>query len=186
MGKLSDTVFIAEGAAILGDVEIGDKTSVWYNAVIRGDVVKVKIGEECNVQDCCVIHGEEPVVLGNRVSLGHGAIVHGAKIGDNVLVGMGSVIMDGAEIGENSLVAAGALITKGKKFPPNSLIMGSPAVAKRELKPEELESVSFNADLYLATAKKHREGLWDTPIDDLIAEIQNARKWRRPELSALW
>ena len=97
MAKISDTVFIAEGAAILGDVEIGDKTSVWYNAVIRGDVVKVKIGEECNVQDCCVIHGEEPVVLGNRVSLGHGAIVHGAKIGDNVLVGMGSVIMDGAE-----------------------------------------------------------------------------------------
>lgn len=175
MAKISDSAYIAKGAAILGDVEIGERTGVWYNAVIRGDVVKVKIGDECNVQDCCVIHGEQPVTLGNRVSLGHGAIVHGATIGNNVLVGMGSVIMDGAEIGDNCLIAAGSLITKGKKFPPNSLIMGSPAVAKRELKPEELESVSFNADLYLATAKKHREGLWDTPMDDLIAEIQKAR-----------
>ena len=89
---------------------------------------------------------------------------------------MGSTVMDGAEIGDNCLIAAGSLITKGKKFPPNSLIMGSPAVVKRELTPKELESVSFNADLYLATAIKHREGLWDTPMDDIIAEVQKGRR----------
>ena len=176
MAKISEKAFIAEGAVIKGDVEIADHVAVLYNSVIRGDVVKVVIGEESNVQDCCMIHGEQPVVIGRRVSLGHGVIVHGAKIGNNVLVGMGSTVMDCAEIGDNCLIAAGSLITKGKKFPPNSLIMGSPAVVKRELTPKELESVSFNADLYLATAIKHREGLWDTPMDDIIAEVQKGRR----------
>lgn len=125
MAKISEKAFIAEGAVIKGDVEIADHVAVLYNSVIRGDVVKVVIGEESNVQDCCMIHGEQPVVIGRRVSLGHGVIVHGAKIGNNVLVGMGSTVMDGAEIGDNCLIAAGSLITKGKKFPPNSLIMGS-------------------------------------------------------------
>ena len=176
MAKVSEKAFIAEGAVIKGDVEIADHAVVLYNSVIRGDVVKITIGEESNVQDGCLIHGEQPVVIGKRVSLGHGVIIHGAQIADNVLIGMGSIVMDGAEIGENCLVAAGSLITKGKKFPPNSLIMGSPAKVKRELTPEELESISFNADLYLAVAIKHREELWDTPMDDIIAEVRNGRR----------
>lgn len=176
MVKISDTAYIAEGAIIKGDVEIGANASVWYNAVIRGDSVKVVIGDESNVQDGCIIHGEAPVTLGKRVSLGHGVIIHGATIGDNVLVGMGSVVMDGAVIGENSLVAAGSLITKGKIFPPNSLIMGSPASVKRELTPAELESVSFNADLYIATAIKHRDERWETPTEDIIEEVKKSRR----------
>ena len=172
MVNISEYSFVSQGAVIKGDVKVGERAVIMYNAVIRGDVVPVRIGEESNVQDGCIIHGEQPVTLGKRVSLGHGVIVHGATIGDNVLVGMGSIVMDGAEIGDNTLIAAGSLITKGKKFPPNSLIMGSPAKVKRELTPEELESISFNADLYLATAKKHREELWDTPVDDIIEEIR--------------
>ena len=175
MAKISESAFVAPDAVIKGDVEVGERAVIMYNAVIRGDVEPVRIGEESNVQDGCIIHGEQPVTLGKRVSLGHGVIIHGATIGDNVLVGMGSVIMDGAEIGENTLIAAGSLITKGKKFPPNSLIMGSPAKVKRELTPEEVESVSYNADLYLAIAKKHSEELWDTPVDDLIEEIRKNR-----------
>ncbi len=175
MAKISDSAFVAPDAVIKGEVEVGERAVIMYNAVIRGDVEPIRIGEESNVQDCCIIHGEQPVRLGKRVSLGHGVIIHGATIGDNVLVGMGSIVMDGAEIGDNTLIAAGSLITKGKKFPPNSLIMGSPAKVKRELTPEELESVSYNADLYLAIAKKHREELWDTPIDDLVEEIKKDR-----------
>lgn len=175
MVKIGEGGFIAENAVIKGDVEIGNNVTIMYNAVLRGDVQSITIGDESNVQDGCIIHGEQPTILGKRVSLGHGVIIHGAKIDDNVLVGMGSIIMDGAEIGANSLIAAGALITKGKKYPPNSLIMGSPAVAKRELKPEEMESVSFNADLYLAIGKKHREDLWDISTDDIIAEMKKEK-----------
>ncbi len=175
MDNLKKFAFAAEGAKAIGDIEVGENVSIWYNAVVRGDSVKVTIGDESNIQDCCVIHGEQPVTLGKRVSLGHGAIIHGATIGNNVLVGMGSIIMDGAQIGDNTLIAAGSLITKGKKFPPNSLIMGSPAKVARELTLEELESVSFNADLYLALSKKNREGLWDTDVDSLIEEIRGKK-----------
>ena len=157
MVKIGEGGFIAENATIKGDVEIGNNVTIMYNAVLRGDVQSITIGDESNVQDGCIIHGEQPTILGKRVSLGHGVIIHGA------------------EIGANSLIAAGALITKGKKYPPNSLIMGSPAVAKRELKPEELESVSFNADLYLAIGKKHREDLWDISTDDIIAEMKKEK-----------
>lgn len=176
MRKISDSAFIAEGAILAGnDITIGENVSVWYNAVIRGDANSITIGDNSNVQDCCVIHANErePVVLGKNVSLGHGAIVHSAKIGDNVLVGMGAIVMDGAEIGENCLIAAGALITKGKKISPNSLVVGSPAKVKREMSPEDLEVVTGNADIYLAFMKKNREELWDTPIIELLEEVKN-------------
>lgn len=175
MKKISESAFIAQGAILAGnDITIGDETSIWYNAVIRGDANSITIGNYSNVQDCCVIHANEreAVVIGDRVSLGHGAIVHSAVIGNNVLVGMGAIVMDGAEIGENCLVAAGALITKGSKIPPNSLVVGSPAKVKRELTPEELEVVTGNADIYLAFKKKNSEGLWDTPVLDILEELK--------------
>ena len=159
MRKISDSAFIAEGAILAGnDITIGENVSVWYNAVIRGDANSITIGDNSNVQDCCVIHANErePVVLGKNVSLGHGAIV-----------------MDGAEIGENCLIAAGALVTKGKKIPPNSLVVGSPAKVKREMSSEDLEVVTGNADIYLAFMKKNREELWDTPITELLEEVKN-------------
>ena len=175
MFQKKDSQFIAPGAQIIGHVELGEKVGVWYNAVIRADANTVTIGDESNVQDGVIIHGDADVHIGKRVSLGHGAIIHGATIGDNVLVGMGSIIMDDAVIGENSLVAAGALITKGKVYPPNSLIMGSPAVAKRELKKEEIDSIEFNADLYLGLAKAHATGNFDKSADELIADIRGEK-----------
>ncbi|MGN1349562.1 MAG: gamma carbonic anhydrase family protein [Anaerovoracaceae bacterium] len=175
MRKVSDSAFIAQGAVLAGnDITIGDNVSIWYNAVIRGDANSITIGDNSNVQDCCVIHANErqPVVLGKNVSLGHGAIVHSAKIGDNVLVGMGAIIMDGAEIGENCLIAAGALVTKGSVIPPNSLVIGSPAKVKREISEAELQVVLDNADIYLAFMKKNREELWDVPVLDILEEVK--------------
>lgn len=178
MRKISDSAFIAQGAVLAGnDIVIGENVSIWYNAVIRGDANTITIGDNSNVQDCCVIHANErqPVVLGKNVSLGHGAIVHSAKIGDNVLVGMGAIVMDGAEIGENCLIAAGALVTKGAVIPPNSLVVGSPGKVKREISEAELGVILDNADIYLAFMKKNREELWDVPITELLAEVQNSK-----------
>ena len=171
MKKISTTAYIAPGAVLAGnDITIGENVSIWYNAVIRGDANSITIGDESNVQDCCVIHANErqPVVLGKRVSLGHGAIVHSAQIGDNVLVGMGAIVMDGAVIGENCLIGAGALVTKGTVIPPNSLVLGSPAEVKRPLKEEELQMVIHNAETYLGFMKKNRDGLWDVPVEELM------------------
>lgn len=175
MKKISDTAYIAEGAILAGnDITIGENVSIWYNAVIRGDANSITIGDNSNVQDCCIIHANEnePVVLGKNVSLGHGVIIHSAKIDDNVLVGMGAIVMDGAEIGKNCLIAAGALVTKGSKIPEGSLVIGSPAKVKREITAEELAVVTDNADIYLAFMKKNKEGLWDVPIVDLLEEVQ--------------
>jgi carbonic anhydrase/acetyltransferase-like protein (isoleucine patch superfamily) len=175
MRKVDETAFIAQGAILAGnDITIGKNVSIWYNAVIRGDANSITIGDNSNVQDCCVIHANErqPVVLGKNVSLGHGAIVHSAKIGNNVLVGMGAIVMDGAEVGDNCLIAAGALVTKGSVIPPNSLVVGSPAKVRREMSEEDLKAVTENADIYLAFMKKNSEELWDTPIEELLAEVQ--------------
>lgn len=175
MRKISDSAFIAQGAVLAGnDITIGENVSIWYNAVIRGDANSITIGDNSNVQDCCVIHANErePVVLGKNVSLGHGAIVHSAQIGDNVLVGMGAIVMDGAVIGENCLIAAGALVTKGSVIPPNSLVVGSPAKVRREITEEELGVVTGNAEIYLAFMKKNRDELWDTPINDVLEEVR--------------
>lgn len=175
MRKISDSAFIAQGAVLAGnDITIGENVSIWYNAVIRGDANSITIGDNSNVQDCCVIHANErePVVLGKNVSLGHGAIVHSAQIADNVLVGMGAIVMDGAVIGENCLIAAGALVTKGSVIPPNSLVVGSPAKVRREITEEELGVVTGNAEIYLAFMKKNRDELWDTPINDVLDEVR--------------
>ncbi|MCI8284265.1 MAG: gamma carbonic anhydrase family protein [Firmicutes bacterium] len=172
--KISESAFLAQGSVVVGDVTVGENVGIWYNAVIRGDANTVVIGDNSNIQDCCVIHANEdqPVRLGKNVSLGHGAIIHGAIIGDNVLVGMGAIVMDGAEVGENTLIAAGALVTKGTKIPPNSLVVGSPAKVRREITPEELEVVTGNAEIYLAFLQKNRDGLWDMPINDVLAQIK--------------
>ena len=152
---LGKTIFIAKSADVVGKVKLGNFISVWFQVVLRGDVDSITIGDRTNIQDGSVVHvaAGYPTIIGEGVSIGHKAIIHGCEIGDNVLVGMGAIILNGAKIGENSIVGAGSLVTQGKVFPPNSLIMGSPAKVVRELKPEEIQSIRDNAEEYLETMK---------------------------------
>lgn len=148
-------IFIAPGAKLIGDVRLSEGCSVWYNAVIRADDGPVLIGENVNIQDLVMIHSAArfPVKIGNNVSVGHSAVLHGCTIGENTLIGMGSIVMDGAEIGRNSLVAAGALVPPGKKYPEGSLIIGSPAAAARQLSSEEISGIAENAEHYVRKAE---------------------------------
>ena len=157
--KISETAFIADSADVIGDVEVGDFSSVWFNAVIRGDRNKIKIGNRTSVQDNVVIHAnpENGVEIGNDVSVGHGAVLHGCRIGSNVLIGMNSTILNGTEIGENSIVGANALVPEGKKFPENSLIIGVPGRVKRELEESEIEAIAENAAEYVEFVREYRE-----------------------------
>lgn len=145
-GKLpafdSRVTFVAETAVLTGDVTIGRDSSVWYGAVIRGDESPITIGEGSCVQDNAVLHCDKnsPMVIGNNVTIGHGAIVHGATIGDNVLIGMGAIILNGAKIGANSLVAAGAVVKENADIPENSMLVGIPAKIIRTLSGEQLEA----------------------------------------------
>lgn len=144
--EISTSSYIDENASVIGEVVLAENTSVWPFASIRGDKGKIFIGKNTNVQDCAVIHN--PTYIGEGVSIGHSAIVHGAKIKNNVLIGMGVIILDGADIGENCIVGAGALVTGNKKFESNTLILGSPAKAIRKLTEEEIESIRENARVY--------------------------------------
>lgn len=150
------SVYIAPGAVVVDDVTIGAGSSVWYNAVIRGDCAAIRIGRGTNVQDGAVIHVDPgfPCELGDSVTIGHRAIVHGAAIGDNTVIGMGSVIQNGAKIGANSLVAAGSVVTEHSEFPPGSLVMGVPARLKRALEPHEIELNRYAADHYTHNAEE--------------------------------
>lgn len=147
-----DGVFIAKSADVMGDVSLADDVSIWYNVTIRGDVEKIVIGKASNVQDGTVIHvtkDKYPTILGDYVTIGHNATLHGCTIEDNVLIGLGAVVLDNSVIGTNSIVAAGSLVAPGKKFPPNSMIMGSPAKAVRELSEEEIAGIRDYADRYV-------------------------------------
>ncbi|MGZ3650918.1 MAG: gamma carbonic anhydrase family protein [Bdellovibrionota bacterium] len=134
------SAWIAPSADVLGDVTLGEHASIWFGAVVRGDVNKITIGDYTNVQDGTVIHvtqGGHSTIIGARVTIGHKALLHACTVGNDCLIGMGAILLDGVEIGDGSVVAAGALVTPGKKFPPGSMIMGSPAKAVRPVRPEE-------------------------------------------------
>ena len=150
MERIAEWVYIAEGAKIIGDVTIGEDSSVWYNAVIRGDSNSIVIGENTNVQDNAVMHTshKHALQIGDNVTIGHGAIVHGCTVGNNVLIGMGAIILDGAVIEDNCIIGAGALVTQNKVVPEGSLALGNPAKVVRELTEEEKESILKNADEY--------------------------------------
>ncbi len=150
--------FVAPTAVVIGDVELGVNASVWYGAVLRGDVHSVRIGDDSNVQDGAVLHGtlgEFPVIVGARVSIGHQATVHGATLEDDVLIGIGARILDGARIGAWSLVAAGSVVREGMVVPPRSLVAGVPAFVKRELNERELEIVRRTPERYRVLAAEH-------------------------------
>ena len=150
--KLSENVFVADGAKIIGDVRIGSGSSVWFNTTLRGDVMPIVIGKETNIQDGSVLHGtfgKYACEVGDRVTIGHSVILHGCKVGSKSLIGMGSILMDGVEIGQQCIVGAGSLVTEGNSFPPKSLIMGRPAKLVRPLKEEEIKFLEQSADNYL-------------------------------------
>jgi carbonic anhydrase/acetyltransferase-like protein (isoleucine patch superfamily) len=153
--ELHPSAFVAPTAEVAGDVQLSEGTSVWFSASIRGDIAPIVVGKNSNVQDGAVLHCDTglPCVIGEGVTVGHGAIVHSARIGDNTIVGMGSIILNGAVIGPDSIVGAGALVTGGKEFPPRSMILGSPAKVTRELTDEEVAHNRENAMHYVELAR---------------------------------
>ena len=152
---LGENVYIARGAVVLGDVAIGDHSSIWYNAVARGDINRIVIGHHTNIQDNSVLHlaDEFPCLIGNYVTVGHCAILHACTIGDEVLVGMGATVLDGAVVGEQCLIGARALITPGTKIPPGSMVLGSPAKVARALTAEERAKLRTWAEKYVKYAQ---------------------------------
>ena len=158
MKSIDKSVFIADGAKVVGEVEIGKNSSVWFNAVIRADLADVKIGESSNVQDNAVIHTSKnfSVIVGNNVTIGHGAIVHGCTVGNNVMIGMGAIVLDGAVIEDNSIIGAGSLVTQGKVIPAGSLAFGNPARVVRGLTDAEIQSVADNAASYIEEANCYK------------------------------
>ncbi|MDZ8172388.1 gamma carbonic anhydrase family protein [Microbacterium xanthum] len=155
---VDDSAFVAAGARVIGAVTLGAESSVWYNAVLRADSAPITIGAGSNLQDNVSVHVDagRPVVLGENVSVGHNAVVHGCTIGDGTLIGMGSVVLSGAQIGSGSLVAGGAVVLEDMVVPPNSLVAGVPAKVRRELTEEERAAIRRNADTYRAHVQAHR------------------------------
>lgn len=149
--KIDSSVFVARGAVVLGDVTIAKDCSIWYNATVRSTESYITIGEGSNVQDNAVIHvsHNHPAIIGSYVTIGHGAIVHGCSIGDNSLIGMGSIILDGVKIGKNCIIGAGTLVTQNKEIPDNSLVMGSPGKIVRQVTEEEMQKNRKNAEHYI-------------------------------------
>lgn len=153
------TAFIASGAIVIGAVELGEYSSVWYTSVMRGDINRIVIGAKSNVQDGCVLHvsDDHACIIGESVTIGHRAVVHACTVGNEVLVGMGAIILDGAVIGARSIIAAGALVTKGMVVPEGSLVMGSPAKVVRTLNHEEQESIGRLALKYVEVSRRYLE-----------------------------
>ncbi|MGV8145654.1 MAG: gamma carbonic anhydrase family protein [Alkaliphilus sp.] len=156
--EIDSSCFIAETADIIGDVKIGKNSNVWYGVVIRGDDKNIIIGENTNIQDNAVVHISNilPTILGDNITVGHSAIIHACKIGNNTLIGMGSIILNGAEIGENTIIGAGSMVPPGKKIPAGVLAFGAPVKIIRELTEEEITSITKSAKDYVGFAKEHK------------------------------
>ena len=156
--KLGERVFVAPGARVIGDVTIGDHTSIWFNTVVRGDVFHIRIGKCTNIQDLSMIHvtrGRHPSIIGDHVTVGHRAILHGCTISDCCLIGMGAIVMDRATIGEHSIIGAGAVVTEGTVIPPGTLALGFPAKPKRELTEVEIHNLKDSANHYAKLAAQY-------------------------------
>ncbi|MBQ1889741.1 gamma carbonic anhydrase family protein [Selenomonas caprae] len=156
--KIDPSVFLAPSATVVGDVEIGEGASIWFNAVVRGDFQPLRIGKNTNVQDNAVIHvmANVPTEIGDDVTIGHNAIIHARKIGNNCLVGMGSIILGYTEIGDNVVIGAGTMITQHKKIPSNSLVYGNPAQIIRALREDEIEALHDSALDYRKVAENYK------------------------------
>ncbi len=159
--QVAESAWVAPGAYVIGDVSLGEESSVWYGAVLRGDTEPIRIGARTNVQDGCILHADPgyPVVVGEGCVVGHNAVVHGCEIGDNCLVGMGATVMNGAKIGEGSVVAAGAVVPEGREFPPRSLVVGIPAKRVGDVTDEQAADIERGASEYVERAAAHRRSL---------------------------
>jgi len=157
---VGDRIFIAENATVIGDVTLTDDVNIWFGAVVRADRDSIAVGAGSNIQDNAVVHTTPgfPVRIGAGVSVGHGAILHGCTIEDDVLVGMGAIVLNGAVVGEGSIIGAGAVVTEGKEIPPRSLVLGVPGKVVRETTPEQQEKIVHNAREYIRLAGGYRNG----------------------------
>lgn len=156
--KLGARAWVADSAVVIGDVVLGEGASIWYGAVVRGDVEKIRIGARSNIQDNSVIHvdsGGWPTIVGEGVTVGHRVVLHGCTVKDGALIGIGAVVLNGAEVGEGALIGAGALVPPGAKIPPGVLAIGTPAKVKRELTAEEKEHLRESARHYVELAQEH-------------------------------
>ncbi|MFQ6015208.1 MAG: gamma carbonic anhydrase family protein [Anaerolineae bacterium] len=158
--KVDPSVFIADTATLIGDVTIGCHSSVWFGVVMRGDVAPITVGAGCNIQDGAIVHADAgfPTTIGHRVTLGHGAVVHGATIEDDVLIGIRAVVLNGAVIGRNSIVGAGTVVTEGMVIPPGSLVLGVPAQVVRRINREQEGMIRQRAADYMEYARAYKEG----------------------------
>lgn len=160
--KIASGVFIADNARVIGDVEIATDASVWFGSVLRGDVGKIRVGARSNIQDLSMLHMSLNVsntVIGEDVTVGHRVIIHGATVGNGVLIGMGAILLDNCSIGEEALVAAGTVVTAGMRVPPRTLVLGQPGKVVRDLKPAEWEQGRLLAARYVEIAHAHRDGV---------------------------
>lgn len=156
--SLDSSVYVAEGVKLIGDVTVGAEASIWFNAVLRGDLAGIMIGERTNIQDGVIGHvnSGQPLIVGAEVSVGHAAIIHGCRIGKGTLIGMGAIVLNGADIGEYALVGAGSLVTENSKIPPYTLSLGTPAKVVRELTEDDLQRMKLTAEGYVAKGKEYR------------------------------
>ena len=159
MPSIDPSVFVAPTATVIGNVTIGDGANIWFNTVLRGDIQSITVGKYTNIQDNSTVHvmGDQPTVIGDYVTIGHNAVIHGNKIGDNCLIGMGAVLLGYCEIGENTIIGAGAVVTQHKKIPPNSLVVGSPGRIVRPLLDDEIEALHQSAIRYNLLAQQYMQ-----------------------------
>ena len=155
--KIASTAFISEAAYVIGDVEIGENSSVWPGAIIRGDVASIKIGNNSQIEDSCVVHAGSPLVIGDNVHIGHGAVIHCSRIGNNVLVGINATLLDGAEIGDFCIIAANSLVKEGMKILDSSFVAGVPANVKGKTTPAQAAMVERGVEVYVRLASEYRQ-----------------------------
>lgn len=159
--RIHPTAFVDRTAQVIGDVEIGEESSVWMNVVVRGDVNWIRIGRRTNVQDGTIVHvmrGTHPTTIGDEVTVGHAVVLHGCTIGARCLIGMGALLLNGVEVGSNSIVAAGTLLVEGATVPPGTLVMGRPGKVVRSLTPQEIASITDYANRYVAYRLDYMKG----------------------------
>ncbi|MDO9147554.1 MAG: gamma carbonic anhydrase family protein [Hydrogenophaga sp.] len=159
--RLAASAWVADNARVMGNVVMGEDSSVWFGTTVRGDTETITIGRGSNIQDGSVLHADvgKPLTVGDFVTVGHQVMLHGCTVGDESLIGIGAIVLNGAKIGKNCLVGAGSLVTEGKEFPDGSMIMGSPAKVVRSLSPEQMESLRQSAKHYIENAQRFRAGL---------------------------
>lgn len=163
--RVADSAWVADSAQVMGDVELAEDASVWFGVVIRGDTETIRIGRGTNIQDASVLHADigKPLTIGDYVTVGHKAMLHGCTVGEGSLIGIGAVVLNGAKIGKGCLVGAGALVTEGKEFADGSMIIGSPAKAVRELTAEQQQGLKMSALHYVENARRFKAGLRKLP-----------------------